>query len=139
MQSPRPPIILGGAAKRRGAALAAKYADEFNAGFGTVDDTRAIFERIRDAAEETGRELVLSIAHTTVVGKDEAELERRARAIGRDVGRLREGSIAGTPAEVVDRLGAFAELGATRAYLQILDLADVEHLELIAAEVMPHV
>jgi F420-dependent oxidoreductase-like protein len=138
VQAPRPPIILGGAAKKRGAALAAKYADEFNAGFESLEDTRAIFGRIRAAAEETGRELVLSIAHTTVVGKDEAELKRRATAIGRDVDKLREGSVAGTPAEVVDQLGAFAELGATRAYLQILDLADVEHLELIAAEVLPH-
>ena len=139
VQSPRPPIILGGAAKKRSATLAAEHADEYNAGFETVDDTRAIFGRVRAAAEQTGRELTYSIAHTTVVGKDEAELNRRAEAIGRDVGKLRANSVAGTPAEVVDRLGAFAELGATRAYLQILDLSDIDHLELIATEVLPHV
>ena len=139
VQSPHPPIVLGGAAKKRGAALAAKYADEFNAGFDSVDDTRAIFGRVRAAAEETGRTLAYSIAHTAVVGKDETELKRRAEAIGRDVDNLRANSLAGTPAEVVDRLGAFAELGATRGYLQILDLHDIDHLELIAAEVLPHV
>jgi alkanesulfonate monooxygenase len=137
VQSPRPPIILGGAARKRGAALAAKYADEFNAGFDSVAGTGEIFDRVRAAAEETGRELTYSIAHTTIVGKDDAELRRRAEAIGRDVQQMRETSIAGSPAEVVDRLGAFAELGATRAYLQIIDLSDVDQLELIATEVMP--
>jgi F420-dependent oxidoreductase-like protein len=137
VQSPHPPIILGGAARKRGAALAAKYADEFNAGFNSVDETRAIFDRVRTAAKETSRELIYSVAHTTVVGKDDAELRRRVEAIGRDVDKMRADSVAGSPAEVVDRLGQFAELGATRAYLQILDLDDIDHLELLATEVMP--
>ena len=33
----------------------------------------------------------------------------------------------------------FAGAGATRAYLQVLDLHDLDHLELLAAEVMPQV
>jgi F420-dependent oxidoreductase-like protein len=139
VQSPRPPIILGGAAKKRGAALAAQFADEFNAGFDSLEDTEAIFGRVRAAAEQTGRELTYSIAHTTVVGRDDAELQKRAEAVGRSVENLRANGLGGTPAEVVDRLGAFAELGATRAYLQILDLSDIDHLELIAGEVLPQV
>jgi F420-dependent oxidoreductase-like protein len=139
VQSPRPPIILGGAAKKRGAALAARFADEFNAGFDSLEDTEAIFGRVRAAAEQTGRELTYSIAHTTVVGRDDAELQKRAEAVGRSVENLRANGLGGTPAEVVDRLGAFAELGATRAYLQILDLSDIDHLELIAGEVLPQV
>lgn len=139
VQSPRPPIVLGGVAKKRGAALAARFADEYNAGFSSVDDTQAVFERVRTAAAETGRELVYSIAHTVCVGRDDAELARRAEAIGRNVATLRANSVAGSPAEVVDRLGAFGELGATRAYLQVLDLSDLDHLELIASEVLPHV
>jgi hypothetical protein len=39
---------------------------------------------------------------------------------------------------VVERLAAFAAAGAQRAYLQVLDLDDLDHLRLIAAEVMPH-
>ena len=55
----------------------------------------------------------------------------------RDVDDLRATGVAGTPAEVVDRLGQFGEAGATRAYLQVLDLADLDHVELVAAEVLP--
>ena len=52
---------------------------------------------------------------------------------------LRRDGLAGSPAEIVDKLGRFADAGATRAYLQVLDLHDLDHLELIAAEVMPQV
>jgi alkanesulfonate monooxygenase SsuD/methylene tetrahydromethanopterin reductase-like flavin-dependent oxidoreductase (luciferase family) len=72
-----------------------------------------------------------------VLRRDEAELARRAAAVGRSVEDLRAHGVAGTPAEVVDRLGQFGELGATRAYLQVLDLADLDHVELVAAEVLP--
>ena len=51
----------------------------------------------------------------------------------------RENGLAGTPQEVVDRIGEYAATGSTRIYLQVLDLADLEHLDLVAAEVMPHV
>ena len=66
------------------------------------------------------------------VGRDDAELARRAAAIGRDVDELRANALAGTPGEVVARIGEFAELGVTRLYLQVLDLADLDHLELAA-------
>jgi F420-dependent oxidoreductase-like protein len=136
VQSPRPPIIVGGAAKRRSAALAARIADEFNVGFdrrGTAEK----FGRVRAAAAETGRSLVYSVAQVICVGRDAAELARRAAAIGREVDELRENGLAGSPAEVVERIAEFAELGATRVYLQMLDLHDLDHLELIAAEVAP--
>jgi F420-dependent oxidoreductase-like protein len=136
VQSPRPPIILGGAAKRRGAALAAKYADEFNHGFDRAG-AGAAFERVRAAAAHTGRELVYSVADVLCVGRDDAELERRAAVIGRSVADLREDAFGGTPAEVVDRIGEYASLGATRLYLQVLDLSDLDHLELVATEVAP--
>ena len=136
VQSPRPPIILGGAAKRRGAALAARYADEFNVGFDRAG-TGAAFDRVRAAASQTGRELVYSAAHVLCVGRDETQLAQRAAAIGRDVADVRATGLGGTPAEVVDRIGEFAELGATRMYLQVLDLTDLDHLELVAADVMP--
>ena len=45
----------------------------------------------------------------------------------------------GTVQEVVDKLGRFAALGARRVYLQVLDLHDLDHVRLLAAEVMPHV
>jgi alkanesulfonate monooxygenase SsuD/methylene tetrahydromethanopterin reductase-like flavin-dependent oxidoreductase (luciferase family) len=138
LQTPRPPLILGGSGRRRSAALAARFADEYNVGFNRAE-TAAIFGRVRAAAAETGRSLVYSVAQTTCMGRDEAEIKRRAEAIGRDAAELRENGIAGTPAEAVDRIGEFAGHGATRVYLQILDLTDLRHLELIASEVLPHV
>jgi F420-dependent oxidoreductase-like protein len=142
VQRPHPPIIIGGAGKKRTPALAAKYAAEFNAGFRSVEVTKTLFERVQEACRAAGRDprtLALSTAHTVVVGKDDAEVKRRADAIGRDVDELKQNSIAGTPAEVVDRLGHFAAVGSQRQYVQIMDLSDLDHLDLIAADVLPQV
>jgi F420-dependent oxidoreductase-like protein len=138
-QRPRPPILVGGAGARRTPRLAARFADEYNIPFASVEDTAAAFGRVRQACQEAGRDpgsLVYSAAQTVVCGRDEAEVARRAAAIGHQPGSL---PLAGTPAQIVDTLGRFAAAGATRAYLQVLDLHDLGHLELIAAEVMPQV
>ena len=137
VQRPHPPVIVGGGGAKRTPRLAATYADEFNLPFASLADTGTQFGRVREAAAATGRELVLSVAQVLCCGRDEAELARRAAAVGRSVDDLRANGVAGTPAEVVDRLGQFGELGATRAYLQVLDLADLDHVELVAAEVLP--
>ena len=139
VQSPRPPLILGGAGRRRGAKLAATYADEFNVAFQGVEETAAVFDRVRAAAAETGRELAYSAAQVLCCGRDEDEVARRAAAIGRSVDDVRANGAGGTPDEVVARLQRFADIGATRMYLQVLDLTDLEHLELVAREVLPRV
>ena len=142
-QRPRPPVIIGGTGKRRTPALAARYADEFNLPFVSQEVTGAQFGRVRRACEDIGRdpdELVYSNALVLCCGVDDAEVRRRADAIGRDVDDLRaEHHLVGTPAEVVDRVGQFAELGAQRLYLQTLDVDDLDHLELVASEVMAQV
>jgi F420-dependent oxidoreductase-like protein len=137
VQRPHPPVIVGGGGAKRTPRLAATYADEFNMPFASLADTDAQFGRVREAAAGTGRELRYSVAQVLCCGRDDVELARRAAAIGREVDDLRANGVAGSPAEVVDRLGQFGELGATRAYLQVLDLADLDHLELVAAEVLP--
>lgn len=81
--------------------------------------------------------MVYSAAITTCIGKDDAEVARRAAAIGRDVAELKENGVAGTPAEAAERLAKFAAAGATRLYLQIMDMSDLDHLDLIASEVRP--
>jgi F420-dependent oxidoreductase-like protein len=141
VQQPRPPVIIGGGGAKRTPALAARYAAEFNMPFAPVERTGEQFERVRAAGRDAGRceDMVFSAAQVLCCGKDEAELRRRAEAIGRDPVELRASGVAGTPAECVDRIGRFAELGATRLYLQTLDIDDLEHLELVAAEVMPQV
>jgi F420-dependent oxidoreductase-like protein len=138
-QRPNPPIIIGGVGAKRTPRLAAAFADEYNVPFRTLDATGEAFGRVRQAVQEPGRTVTLSAAQTVCVGRDQAELERRAAAIGTDLAELRENGLAGSPAEVLEKIGRIAELGAERVYLQVMDLADLDHLELIAAEVLPHV
>jgi F420-dependent oxidoreductase-like protein len=140
VQSPRPPILIGGGGKKRTPALAAQYADEFNIPFASLDATATQFERVRAAATAAGRapeSLVYSNALVLCCGKSEEEIARRASVIGREVSELRDNGAAGSPAELVDKIGRFGELGASRVYLQMLDLNDLDHLELVASEVMP--
>src|SRR5947209_2808774 len=139
-QRPHPPIIVGGGGPKRTPRLAAQYADEFNVGFRPFAETVAGFERVRAAAADLGRDpdsIVCSIASTTVVGRDDAEVARRVEASGVTLDWLRTNGYVGSPAQVVDTLGRFAQAGVTRIYLQIQDMTDLDHLELIAAEVAP--
>ncbi|MFD0495210.1 MULTISPECIES: LLM class F420-dependent oxidoreductase [Streptomyces violaceusniger group] len=132
------PVLIGGLGATRTPRLAARYADEFNMPFASPEDSEHQFGRVREAAEAAGRkgdDLVYSNALVVCVGKDDAEVARRAAAIGREVGELKENGLAGSPAEVVEKIGRYAEAGASRLYLQMLDLNDLDHLELISSQV----
>jgi len=136
------PVVIGGHGKKRTPALAARYADEFNVPFASVEATRTQFGRVAHAVESAGRaagSMIYSAAQVLCVGETEADIDRRAAAIGREKDELRANGLAGTPAEVVAKLQEFAEVGAQRVYLQVLDLADLDHLRLVAADVMPAV
>jgi len=140
VQRPHPPIIIGGLGAKRTPALAATFADEFNVPFATLDAVQTQYQRVADAVESVGRStdsMTYSAAFVLCAGRDDAELTRRAAAIGRDVDEMRSNSPAvGSPGQIVDRLGHFASAGVQRVYLQLLDLADLDHLELFAAKVM---
>ena len=141
-QQPGPPIVMGGWGAKRTPRLAARYANEFNVPFAPPDGFAAHVGTITAAIERAGRDpatLTVSVATTVCCGADENELERRAAAIGQPLDQLRKNATAGTPAEVIERLATFGAGGAQRVYLQVLDLDDLDHLRLIAAEVMPHV
>jgi F420-dependent oxidoreductase-like protein len=133
VQSPRPPVIIGGHGAKRTPALAARYADEFNVPFGSLEATRTMYERVAEACKAAGREElpVYSAAQTIVVGRTDAEAKTRAENIGQTP------PLFGTPGQVVDQIGRFGELGATRLFLQVLDLSDLDHLDVIASEVAP--
>jgi F420-dependent oxidoreductase-like protein len=138
VQRPRPPVIIGGTGRKRAPYLAAKFADEYNVPFGSLEDTAAAFGRVRQACAAVGRHetsMIYSAAHMVCCGRTKAELDRRTAAIG---GGAREGLV-GTPGEIADAIGKFAEIGAEHFYLQVLDLTDLDHLELLAAEVLPRV
>lgn len=134
------PVIVGGTGAARTPRLAARFADEYNVPFSPLAETDAAFGRVRDVCEQAGRaadSMIYSTAITTAIGSTEAEYHRRAAAIGEDPGSFRADSLGGTVQEAVDTLGALAEIGVETVYLQILDLSDLDHLELIAAEVVP--
>jgi alkanesulfonate monooxygenase SsuD/methylene tetrahydromethanopterin reductase-like flavin-dependent oxidoreductase (luciferase family) len=131
-------VIIGGGGPRRTPELAARYADEFNAAFVSPDKCVELYERVRATCSAAGRDpatMTFSAAQIVCCGRDEAEVNRRAAAIGRDPQELRTNGLAGTPEEVLAKIAAFAQAGASRLYLQIMDLSDIAHLELLAEEV----
>ncbi|WP_020017832.1 LLM class F420-dependent oxidoreductase [Promicromonospora sukumoe] len=134
------PVLVGGGGPRRTPALAARYGDEYNQSFPEISEVGPRIKVIEKALSDAGRDpgsIVQSVALVAAVGTDEAEFTRRAAAIGREPAELREHGIAGTVTEVVDRLKALEADGVQRVYLQVLDLADLDHLDLVAREVRP--
>ena len=139
VQAGGPPIIIGGYGAKRTPALAAQFASEFNLPFPPVEIYRATCDNVRAACEARGRDpesMTYSVAQVLCVGATDAEVARRARSIGREVDELVQNGAAGSPAQVLDKIAAFAEAGATRVYLQLLDMDDLDHLRLLAAEVL---
>ncbi|MGI5438277.1 LLM class F420-dependent oxidoreductase [Streptomyces shenzhenensis] len=132
------PVLIGGHGATRTPRLAARYAAEFNIPFASIEDSERQFGRVRAAAEAAGRpadDITYSNALVVCVGRDDQEVARRAAVIGREVDELKTNGLAGSPAEVVDKIGRYAEIGAERIYLQVLDLADLDHLELISSQI----
>jgi alkanesulfonate monooxygenase len=141
VQRPGPPVIMGGMGARRSPVLAARFAAEFNIAFQSMAVAQAQFGRVDEACRRTGRDpasMKRSVALVVCVGRNEAEIARRAAAIGREVDELRANGLCGSPAQVVDTIGRWVQgTDLARLYLQVLDLSDLGQLELLGAEVLP--
>ena len=138
VQAGGPPIIIGGGGKTRTPRLAARYAAEFNLPFVSIERFVEQCGNVSRACETEGRDpadMTWSAALVVCVGETEADLARRAAAIGREPDELRANGIAGTPDEAIESIRRWAEAGADRVYLQVLDMSDLDHLDLIADEV----
>lgn len=123
-----------------GWALAARFADEFNTPFALPETCADLYARLDQACGAIGRdpaEVGRSAAVVVCCGSDDAEVARRAAAIGREVDELKANGACGTPGEVAEKLARWAEVGAGTAYLQCLDMGDLDHVRLIGAEVVP--
>ena len=134
-----PPVIIGGFGPKRTPALAASYASEYNAAFVPVGLFAESRDRVRAACEAIGRDpddLVYSSAQAICCGTNQAELERRAEAVRSMHGAGVEGQAYGSPAQVLEHIAEFAEAGAQRMYLQLLDLDDLDHIDLVAEQVL---
>jgi len=154
-RSPRPPLWVGGKGGPRLLGLAARLADGWNTAWRWTPEAYA--ERVaaaRAACERVGRDpgtLRLSLGLFTVLGEDEADLERRHRLV---VERLPEGvgealplevlrreCLAGTPEQALERLARFAELGVEELVVSPAPvwfaLPDPSMLDLLAEAVIP--
>jgi alkanesulfonate monooxygenase SsuD/methylene tetrahydromethanopterin reductase-like flavin-dependent oxidoreductase (luciferase family) len=140
LQSPRPPVIVGGAGPKRTPRLAAQFADEFNTPFLQPAQAAELFALVDAACENIGRDpstLRHSSAMTVVCAENDASLSARADAAGWKVDDLLAFGCAGTPEQVAERIAQWRDAGAETAYLQILDMSDLEHLALLAERVVP--
>ncbi|MDQ1124540.1 LLM class F420-dependent oxidoreductase [Microbacterium trichothecenolyticum] len=138
---PRVPVIVGGGGPKRTPALAARYATEFNIGFVAEDVVAEKFAVVRAACEAADRDpatLKLSVALPTIVGADDAEIDRRAAAIGQSRAQFDNGAnLIGTPAQIAEKVHRLHALGAERVYFQLMDLRDLDHAHQIGSELLP--
>jgi F420-dependent oxidoreductase-like protein len=153
LQQPRPPLITGGRAGPRALSLAARFADEYNTAFVTLEEAAARRERLLAACDHAGRDpatMRFSLMTSCIVGADRADLLARARGVLRTIGeengdpeeflRSRDDAwLVGTVDEIAAKLGAFEEAGVERVYLQHLAHDDLDMVALLGAEVAPAV
>jgi alkanesulfonate monooxygenase len=142
VQSPRPPIIVGGHGTRRTPRLAARFADEFNVPFAPYEDARSLFGLVDGACTAIDRDpssLRRSVALVVCCGRDDGEISRRAANIKRNGEELSQNGLAGTPAQLIEKIATYRTLGVSRIYLQVLDISDLDHVALIADEVLSQV
>jgi F420-dependent oxidoreductase-like protein len=146
VQRPHPPLIIGGTAGPRSAALAARFADEYNTPFPTLEDVRERARRIAEACERAGREPIpLSAMIGTVVGADQADLEDRARRVAERTGDdaetlLREppeGWVVATLDQAAQQFAAYRDAGVSRVMCQLLVHDDLEAIALLGKKLAP--
>jgi F420-dependent oxidoreductase-like protein len=143
VQRPHPPIIIGGNAGPRSAALAARYADEYNTVFPTVADVQERRAAVERACEQAGRPpLPLSVMTGVLLGRDRGELRDRAQRLtglirGDATAFLAEppsGWIVGTLDDAAERIAALRDAGVHRVMCQHLLHDDLDAIALIGRE-----
>lgn len=135
-----PPLLIGGNGPERTLPLVAQYADEWNAVFIPLDTYKERAARLDDLLAQRGRnknEVKRSLMTQVVFGADDRALQ--AKLGTRSAAELRErGLIVGTVPVLIEQISRLAEAGVERFMLQWLDLDDIDGLERIARDVLPH-
>jgi F420-dependent oxidoreductase-like protein len=143
VQRPGPPVIVGGKGPRRTPELAARFADEYNVPFKSVAETAAAFARVGRAcdtyARPGDRPLTLSAGVVAAIGRTDEEAHRRAAPLHVPSALPPEDPVVGSPEALVQRLGELAEIGTSRVHIRVIDMSDLDHVDLIAERVLPHV
>lgn len=138
-QRPHPPIIIGGRGVSRTPRLAARYAADFNLAFAPLAEVAPALARVDAVCGDVGRdpaEIVRSATLILCLGANDAEIDRRAAAIGRQPDELRQNGLAGTPDEILSKMSTYAKAGIQRLYLQVLDLQDLDHIHMGGADLV---
>jgi alkanesulfonate monooxygenase SsuD/methylene tetrahydromethanopterin reductase-like flavin-dependent oxidoreductase (luciferase family) len=154
-QRPGPPIILGGTGRKRTPGLAARFADEFNLQTSRrrapldqhktelkSQDVAGQIHLVRSAAEAIGRdpaEIVFSMSALIGVGRTREQAAALLDPANFDYQAFDGTTLSGSPAQIVDQLGPYVELGVSRVYVRaparMRGLAG--NFELFAADVLP--
>lgn len=150
VQRPHPPLIIGGSGGPKSIALAARWGDEYNTVFPSVEEARSRRSALDEALKAVGRspdDCAFSLMTTCIVGDDEAELQRRVHnvlartnndtAVDDYIAEASEQSIVGTTDQVTERLNRYSEVGVGRVMLQHLDHPDLDMVRLIGSELVP--
>jgi F420-dependent oxidoreductase-like protein len=146
VQTPHPPLLMGGTAGPRSSALAARFADEYNTVFPTVAEVRERRQRVDESCARAGREPIpFSVMTTVIAGADEEDLRRRVTRIAQEHGLdadalLAEppsGWVVGVVARAAEQLGALRDAGVSRVLCQHLAHDDLEFVALLGGELAP--
>jgi F420-dependent oxidoreductase-like protein len=152
IQTPHPPIIVGGDGGPRLARLVSRWADEFNTvGVGPEEAGKRI-AGVRARLDQDGRDqasLTTSVMTWCYVGstEDEAmdrirrvfERSMRAERFADELDELRATCVMGSADQAVERLRAYEAAGVQRIMLNHELFEDLEMLEILAAQVFPRV
>jgi len=148
VQAPHPPVIIGGAAKPRSLALAARYATEYNNLYALPEQATERRGKLAAACEAAGRDPIrFSVMTVIVSGRNDGEVRDRARALaekmGHDVEQLLSeppsGWIIGTAEQAIEKLGALRDTGVDRIVCQQFVHDDLDHVALIGDVLSPPV
>jgi F420-dependent oxidoreductase-like protein len=140
-----PRIWVGGRGERRTLRLAARHADAWNGAYIGVEEwahKSAVLTEWCEVEKRDPETIIRSVNLGLGIGRSEAEVAKKqadlaARFGGGNVVRLEEGMLAGTPQQIIDRIGQYQKAGATWLNAVLRGPIDLEGLQLFIEEVMP--
>jgi F420-dependent oxidoreductase-like protein len=143
VQSPHPPILVGGTGERVLLRLVAEHADIWN-NLGWAHRQLAskldVLRRHCDAVKRDFERIEISQQTIAAIGATASEAESATRAVRSEVPFLAGGddlTITGTPDQCIERVQRTVAMGATTLLLSFGRLPTVAALELFAERVMP--
>jgi F420-dependent oxidoreductase-like protein len=142
VQRPHPPLILAGSARPRSAALAARWAQEYNTVFATLEECRERRLALDGACLAAGRDpssLTLSLLTRCIVGRNRSDTqERLERVLAIEASEAPgESWLVGTADEVASQLDRLGHVGVDHVILHQLDHRDLEMFDVIAKHLLP--